>query len=178
MAYTHIAHDCHIGSETIFGNAATLAGHVDVEDYANVGAFSGVHQFCRVGKHAFIGGYSVVTKDALPFRENRRQPRADLRHQHHRPEPPRLLAGHDRQAAPRATACCCTRTPAAPSRRSSATPRSRLPRSPTGGLHPLVEAGRRAATPEPAAGRGRRRLRPYEPATRAASDRTAAAAAS
>jgi UDP-N-acetylglucosamine acyltransferase len=67
MAYTHIAHDCHIGNETIFGNAATLAGHVLVDDYANVGAFSGVHQFCRVGRHAFIGGYSVVTKDALPF---------------------------------------------------------------------------------------------------------------
>jgi UDP-N-acetylglucosamine acyltransferase len=67
MAYTHVAHDCHIGNETIFGNAATLAGHVLVEDFANVGAFSGVHQFCRVGKYAFIGGYSVVTKDALPF---------------------------------------------------------------------------------------------------------------
>jgi UDP-N-acetylglucosamine acyltransferase len=67
MAYTHIAHDCHIGDDTIFGNAATLAGHVEVEDFANVGAFSGVHQFCRVGRYAFIGGYSVVTKDALPF---------------------------------------------------------------------------------------------------------------
>ena len=67
MAYTHVAHDCHIGNDTIFGNAATLAGHVLVEDFANVGAFSGVHQFCRVGKYAFIGGYSVVTKDALPF---------------------------------------------------------------------------------------------------------------
>jgi UDP-N-acetylglucosamine acyltransferase len=67
MAYTHIAHDCHIGNDTIFGNAATLAGHVLVEDCANIGAFSGVHQFCRVGKYAFIGGYSVVTKDALPF---------------------------------------------------------------------------------------------------------------
>ena len=67
MAYAHIAHDCHVGNETIFGNGATLAGHVVVEDYANVGAFSGVHQFCRVGRHAFIGGYSVVTKDALPF---------------------------------------------------------------------------------------------------------------
>jgi UDP-N-acetylglucosamine acyltransferase len=67
MAYTHVAHDCHIGNETIFGNAATLAGHVEVQDFANVGAFSGVHQFCRVGKYAFIGGYSVVTKDALPF---------------------------------------------------------------------------------------------------------------
>jgi len=67
MAYTHIAHDCHIGNDTIFGNGATLAGHVLVEDFANIGAFSGVHQFCRVGKYAFIGGYSVVTKDALPF---------------------------------------------------------------------------------------------------------------
>jgi UDP-N-acetylglucosamine acyltransferase len=67
MAYTHIAHDCHVGNDTIFGNAATLAGHVIVDDFANVGAFSGVHQFCRVGKYAFIGGYSVVTKDALPF---------------------------------------------------------------------------------------------------------------
>jgi UDP-N-acetylglucosamine acyltransferase len=67
MAYIHVAHDCHIGNHTIFGNAATLAGHVLVEDYANVGAFSGVHQFCRVGQHAFIGGYSVVTKDALPY---------------------------------------------------------------------------------------------------------------
>ena len=67
MAYAHVAHDCHVGNETIFGNGATLAGHVVVEDYSNVGAFSGVHQFCRVGSHAFIGGYSVVTKDALPF---------------------------------------------------------------------------------------------------------------
>jgi UDP-N-acetylglucosamine acyltransferase len=67
MAYAHIAHDCHVGNETIFANGATLAGHVLVEDYATVGAFSGVHQYCRVGRHAFIGGYSVVTKDALPF---------------------------------------------------------------------------------------------------------------
>ena len=67
MAYTHIAHDCHIGNHTVFGNAATLAGHVDVEDYSSIGAFSGVHQFCRVGKHAFVGGYSVITQDALPY---------------------------------------------------------------------------------------------------------------
>ena len=67
MAYTHVAHDCHVGNDTIFGNMATLGGHVTVEDYANVSAGSGVHQFCRVGRHAFIGGYSVVTKDALPF---------------------------------------------------------------------------------------------------------------
>ncbi len=67
MAYVHIAHDCHVGHETIFGNMATLGGHVTVEDHANISAGSGVHQFCRVGRHAFIGGYSVVTKDALPF---------------------------------------------------------------------------------------------------------------
>lgn len=67
MAYVHVAHDCHIGNETIFGNGATLGGHVSVEDYATVSAYSGVHQFCRVGRHAYVGGYSVITKDALPF---------------------------------------------------------------------------------------------------------------
>ena len=56
MAYAHVAHDCHVGNGTIFANAATLAGHVTVEDGVTVGAFSGVHQFCRVGRHAFIGG--------------------------------------------------------------------------------------------------------------------------
>jgi len=67
MAYAHIAHDCAVGSQTIFGPGATLGGHVTVEDCAQISAYSGVHQFCRVGRHAFIGGYSVVTKDALPF---------------------------------------------------------------------------------------------------------------
>ena len=67
MAYAHVAHDCHVGSDTIFGPGATLGGHVTVEDFAQISAYSGVHQFCRVGRHAFIGGYSVVTKDALPF---------------------------------------------------------------------------------------------------------------
>ena len=67
MAYTHVAHDCRVGSDTIFANAATLAGHVTVEDFAVIGAFSGVHQFCRIGRHAYIGGYSVITQDALPF---------------------------------------------------------------------------------------------------------------
>ena len=67
MAYVHVAHDCRVGNDTLFGNAATLGGHVHVEDFANISAFSGVHQFCRVGRHAFIGGYSVVTKDAMPF---------------------------------------------------------------------------------------------------------------
>jgi UDP-N-acetylglucosamine acyltransferase len=67
MAQAHIAHDCVLGNEVIMANAATLAGHVIIEDGANIGAYSGVHQFCRVGREAYIGGYSVVVKDALPF---------------------------------------------------------------------------------------------------------------
>ena len=67
MAYVHVAHDCRVGNDTIVGNPATLGGHVAVEDDVNISAGSGVHQFCRVGRHAFIGGYSVVTKDALPY---------------------------------------------------------------------------------------------------------------
>ena len=55
MAYVHVAHDCRVGNNTIFGNMATLGGHVTVEDHANISAGSGVHQFCRVGWHAFIG---------------------------------------------------------------------------------------------------------------------------
>jgi UDP-N-acetylglucosamine acyltransferase len=67
MAYVHVAHDCFVGNHIIFGNGATLAGHVDIADWANIGAFSGVHQFCRVGLHGFMGGYTVATKDVLPF---------------------------------------------------------------------------------------------------------------
>lgn len=67
MAQAHVAHDCQLGNEIIMANAATLAGHVEIADRASVGAYSGVHQFCRVGLEAFVGGYSVVVKDALPF---------------------------------------------------------------------------------------------------------------
>ena len=67
MAYAHVAHDCQVGSRTIFANGATLAGHVEVHDDASISAFSAVHQFCRVGRHAYVGGYSVITQDALPF---------------------------------------------------------------------------------------------------------------
>ncbi len=67
MAQAHIAHDCLVGDRVIMANAATLAGHVTVEDGANLGAYSGVHQFCRVGREAYVGGYSVVVKDALPY---------------------------------------------------------------------------------------------------------------
>ncbi len=67
MAQAHIAHDCVLGDRVIMANAATLAGHVQVASGANLGAYSGVHQFCRIGREAYVGGYSVVVKDALPF---------------------------------------------------------------------------------------------------------------
>lgn len=67
MAGAHVAHDSQVGSHTIFGNTASLAGHVEVQDWATVAAFSGVQQFCRVGTHAFVGGFTKVTKDVLPY---------------------------------------------------------------------------------------------------------------
>jgi UDP-N-acetylglucosamine acyltransferase len=67
MAQSHVAHDCQLGDGIIMANGATLAGHVEIADRANIGAYSGVHQFCRVGLEAFVGGYSVVVKDAPPF---------------------------------------------------------------------------------------------------------------
>jgi len=67
MASAHIGHDSQVGSNCILANAATLAGHVVIEDFAVVGAFSAVHQFCRVGRHAYIGGGTMVTQDVLPY---------------------------------------------------------------------------------------------------------------
>lgn len=67
MAYAHIGHDSVIGDSCILANAATLAGHVVVEDFATVGALNQVHQFCRIGKYAYTGGGTTVTQDVLPF---------------------------------------------------------------------------------------------------------------
>ncbi|HXM96991.1 MAG TPA: acyl-ACP--UDP-N-acetylglucosamine O-acyltransferase [Candidatus Dormibacteraeota bacterium] len=67
LAYSHVGHDCQIGSNTLFVNGATLAGHVEVQDFATVGAFSPVHQFCRIGRYAYIGASSVITQDVPPF---------------------------------------------------------------------------------------------------------------
>jgi UDP-N-acetylglucosamine acyltransferase len=67
MAYTHIGHDSTIGSHCILANGATLAGHVTVEDHASVGALCPVHQFCRIGQHAYVGGGTTITQDVLPF---------------------------------------------------------------------------------------------------------------
>jgi UDP-N-acetylglucosamine acyltransferase len=67
MAYSHIGHDCEIGSHTIFANGATLAGHVLVENFATIGAYCAVHQFCNIGEYSFIARGAMVTKDVLPY---------------------------------------------------------------------------------------------------------------
>jgi UDP-N-acetylglucosamine acyltransferase len=67
MAYVHIAHDCQIGSHTVFANCVQLAGHVRVDDYAILGGFTGVHQFCRIGAHSITGVGTVVLQDVPPF---------------------------------------------------------------------------------------------------------------
>jgi UDP-N-acetylglucosamine acyltransferase len=67
MVYSHVAHDVRIGSHVILGNSVGLAGHVTVDDWADVSPFSGVHQFCRIGRHAFVGPYSVIKQDVLPY---------------------------------------------------------------------------------------------------------------
>jgi UDP-N-acetylglucosamine acyltransferase len=67
MAYVHVAHDVRIGNRTVLDNAVTFAGHVTVGDWVVMGAFSGVHQFCRIGRHAMVGPHSVVTQDVMPF---------------------------------------------------------------------------------------------------------------
>ena len=67
LAYAHIGHDCQIGSNNLFVNAATLAGHVTIEDFTTIGALSPVHQFCRVGRYAYVGASTVVVQDVPPF---------------------------------------------------------------------------------------------------------------
>lgn len=67
MAYVHIAHDCVVGSKTIMANNTTLAGHVHVGDWVICGGFSGVHQFCRIGAHAFLGMYAGINRDVPAY---------------------------------------------------------------------------------------------------------------
>jgi UDP-N-acetylglucosamine acyltransferase len=67
LAYCHVGHDCQVGSNTLFVNGATLAGHVTVQDFVTIGAFSPVHQFCRLGRYAYIGACTVITQDVVPF---------------------------------------------------------------------------------------------------------------
>jgi UDP-N-acetylglucosamine acyltransferase len=67
LASSHVAHDCRVGDNTLFVNSATLAGHVVIEDFATIGFASPVHQFCRVGRYAYIGACTVITQDVPPF---------------------------------------------------------------------------------------------------------------
>ena len=78
MTYTHVAHDCRIGNHVILGNSVGLAGHVTIEDWADVSPFSGVHQFCRIGKHAFVGPYSVIKQDVMPYSLTSNQPEVQV----------------------------------------------------------------------------------------------------
>ena len=67
MAYVHIAHDCQVGSHTIFANNASIAGHVHVDDWVILGGFAGVHQFCKIGAHAMLGMNTSLTQDVPPY---------------------------------------------------------------------------------------------------------------
>jgi len=67
MAYVHIAHDCKLGNHIIMANGASLAGHIEIQDYATVGPFCGIHQYTRIGAYCFLGAFSVVNQDILPY---------------------------------------------------------------------------------------------------------------
>ncbi len=67
MAYVHIAHDCKLGSHIIMANGASLAGHIEIQDHATVGPFCGIHQFSRIGAYSFLGAFSVVNQDIIPY---------------------------------------------------------------------------------------------------------------
>jgi UDP-N-acetylglucosamine acyltransferase len=67
MAYSHVAHDCLIGSNTVFANCAALAGHVEIGDWVTLGGLTAVHQFTRIGAYAFLGGGTIVTRDVPPY---------------------------------------------------------------------------------------------------------------
>jgi UDP-N-acetylglucosamine acyltransferase len=78
MTYAHVAHDCRIGDHVILGNSVGLAGHVIVEEWADVAPFAGVHQFCRIGKHAFVGPYSIVKQDIMPYSLTSHKPEVEV----------------------------------------------------------------------------------------------------
>ena len=141
LAYTHVAHDCVVGNHTTFSNNAQIAGHVHIGDWVVLGAFAGVHQFCRVGAHAMLAAFAVVLQDVPPFVTVAGLSGAAARHQQRRPAPARLRRrGHPRgparvqDALPRRTRRSTTRGRSSPtaaeSRRWSAAGRvSRAPRA-------------------------------------------------
>ncbi|MBZ5584978.1 MAG: acyl-ACP--UDP-N-acetylglucosamine O-acyltransferase [Acidobacteriia bacterium] len=78
MAYTHVAHDVRMGDHVIIGNSVGIAGHVVIEDWVDISPYSGVHQFCRIGRHAFVGPYSVVKQDVMPYSLTSHKPALDV----------------------------------------------------------------------------------------------------
>ena len=78
MTYAHVAHDVRIGDHVILGNSVGLAGHVVIEDWADVSPFAGVHQFCRIGRHAFVGPYSIIKQDVMPYSLTSHKPEIEV----------------------------------------------------------------------------------------------------
>ena len=103
----HIAHDCVVGNNTIFANNASIAGHVHVGDYAILGGFTAVHQFCRIGAHTLTSMFSYVTKDIPAYVTVSGPPGRAARHQRRGLEAPRLHRGADPQH-PRGVSDACS----------------------------------------------------------------------
>ncbi len=93
MAYSHVAHDCQIGNQVVMANGATLAGHILIEDHAIIGGLVAVHQFCRIGTHAFISGFTGVLQDIPPYMLASGRSGQTLRAQHRRPQTLPLFRG-------------------------------------------------------------------------------------
>jgi UDP-N-acetylglucosamine acyltransferase len=78
MTYAHVAHDVRIGHHVVLGNSVGLAGHVVIDDWADVSPFAGVHQFCRIGRHAFVGPYSIIKQDVMPYSLTSHKPEVEV----------------------------------------------------------------------------------------------------
>ena len=78
MTYAHVAHDVRIGDHVILGNSVGLAGHVVIDDWADISPFAGVHQFCRIGRHAFVGPYSIIKQDVMPYSLTSHKPEVEV----------------------------------------------------------------------------------------------------
>ena len=89
MVGSHIAHDCQVGDDVILVNHVSLGGHVVVEDFAIIGGLSGIHQFCRIGRHAMVGAHSMIVRDVLPY-DGDRPSGSSRRAQSGRTQAPRL----------------------------------------------------------------------------------------
>ncbi len=100
MAYSHVAHDCVVGSNTVFANCASLAGHVEIGDWVILGGLSAVHQHCKIGAHAFLAGGAIVTRDVPPYVMVAGNPSCPAHGQLRGPQAPRIHGG----AGPRPSA--------------------------------------------------------------------------